>query len=97
MRIRMFAIAVLWALSLVGVSVWAQGGIVRPAAPGRAQEIIPYGANMGDVISGADIGFQRISAPSEPGKIAGKLVVRVNGRWLEADSSLPGGHIVPAR
>ena len=95
MRIRTFAIAAVWALSLVGV-VWAQG-VVRPATPERPQEFIPYGANLGDIISGADIGFQPVAARNDPGKIAGKWMVRVNGKWLEATTSLPGGRMVPAR
>ena len=97
MRIRVFAIAVLWALSLVGVSVWAQGQRDVPAQPAVPGEVIPFGANVGGIISGEDIGFQPVRDNAGQGKIAGKLMVRVNGRWLEATTSLPGGRIMPAR
>lgn len=73
MRMRAFAVAVLWALSLIGVSVWAQG---------RA----PIGAPVGAVITGADIGFQPVQAgtgdfAAPPNTVVGRWVVRVNGEW----------------
>ena len=79
MRIRVFAIAVLWALSLVGVSLWAQ---VRPALP---SEIRRPGDPDGPVITGANIGFQPVVSgiSGDRNKVAGRGVVRIDGQWRE--------------
>jgi len=47
---------------------------------------MPYGP----IISGADIGFQRVGTggPIPTGTIVGKLMVRVNGEWMEAQSGM---------
>ena len=80
-RRTLFVVAVLWATSLLGVGLWAQqrrfdGG----------QEIIE-GQPYGPVLSGENIGFQRIHNPTDKeGTVSGRLVVRINGEWLVATS-----------
>ena len=76
---RMLVLVVAWAASLLGVGLWAQAGTGWKEAP-----VIQMGQPHGDIITGADIGFQRIAAPAErDGKIAGRLMVRINGQWSE--------------
>ncbi len=77
-----FIVIALWLLSLVAVGTLA-----------HAQEFQnpPLGAAPG-VFSGADIGFQ---ASETDGKVViGKLVVRVNGQWREAQFA-PGMRVQP--
>ena len=69
------AIAFAWVLSLVSVAVWAQAKVVPP---------IFTGDPVGEVITGENIGFQRIAAvPDNDGKIVGRWMVKVNGKWIE--------------
>jgi hypothetical protein len=56
----------------------------------RAQAPTPE--PLGTVISGNDIGF-RIER-TEPNRVQGRLVVRVGGKWVDAQFS-PGRSIVP--
>ncbi len=66
-----------WIVSLVGVGLWAQGN----------PQIVPTiteGQPIGDVITGANLGFQRLSAQSQKGKVVGKWVVKVDGKWVDA-------------
>lgn len=81
---RLLVSGLVWALSLVGVGVWAQGG----AAPQPVAIQFPGpGSAPGEIISGEDIGFQLVPGRhSSEGTIVGKLMVRVNGQWLEATS-----------
>jgi hypothetical protein len=77
---RPWKIVILWALSLLTVtamSSWAQGqrrdqGSMRPTQ-------IPT------VLSGSDVGF-RVER-TEDGLLVGRLVVRVDGRWV--DTTIP--------
>ena len=76
-------LAVAWIGSLAVVAAWAQSS---PSAQTATIQIKP-GDPIGPVITGADnIGFQQIfslgAAPD--GKISGTLMVKVNGRWLQA-------------
>jgi hypothetical protein len=44
---------------------------------------------FGDVITGENIGFQRVSQrPNKENVIVGKLMVRINGQWFETASPL---------
>ena len=82
------AIAAAWIVSLVGVGVWAQQSGAPERVPAR---VLQAGENIGEIITGPDVGFQRVAAPNTPpGKIIGKLMVRVNGVWLEVQSSSIG-------
>src|SRR5262249_4132659 len=71
---------ILWALSLLtvgAISSWAQGprrdqGLMRPTQ-------IPT------ILSGSDVGF-RVER-TEDGLLVGRLVVRVDGRWV--DTTIP--------
>jgi hypothetical protein len=73
-------VALVWGASLLGVAVWAQAG----RGADREVPMTQYGDAIGPVISGDNIGFQRVAAPgASAGKVVGKLMVRVNGQWLE--------------
>ena len=72
---RLFVVALVWAASLLGVGMWAQGSQSGPIASHT-------------VISGENIGFQLVPTPTNRGDVAtGKLMIKVNGRWLPAASS----------
>jgi hypothetical protein len=67
--------AFVWVLSLVSVAVWAQS--VQPGQP------------VGDVITAENIGFQRTATvPTKDGKVFGKWMVKVNGKWFETQSPI---------
>jgi hypothetical protein len=75
-RMRVVVVA-LWLVSLVAAGTFAQSQVrplqTRPAAP----------LTNSTVFSGPDIGFQ---ATETGGKtVIGKLVVRVNGQWKDAE------------
>ncbi len=70
-----FVVAVLWAMSLVSVGLWAQTGK-------GSERTLVEGQPFGPVLSGPDIGFQPIYTPNDTtGTANGRLVVRVNGQW----------------
>jgi hypothetical protein len=71
------AVLAVWIVSLVGVAVWAQNDLRRVPTALEGQPV-------GDVITGTDIGFQRVAAESQPGKVVGKWMVKINGKWVEA-------------
>jgi hypothetical protein len=77
---RLIAVlAVTWVLSLISVGVWAQSTVY----PGKGE--FPVGSPIGPVITGTDIGFQRVAEiPTRDGAISGKWMVKVNGQWVEA-------------
>ena len=86
-----FVVAVLWAVSLLSVGLWAQGR--RGERP--EVSIIGPGQPFGPIISGEDFGFQRTASPSGgPGTVTGRIVVRINGEWLEVAFPV---RLVPAR
>jgi hypothetical protein len=76
-----------WAISLLGVGLWAQSGgganarqpqspIVRPAP------VVRPGQAVGPIITGNNLGFQPIATLPDPsGRIAGEFMVKINGQW----------------
>ena len=72
--------------------VQAQAARFQAIQPG--QEIQP-GQVEGAIITGENIGFQLIATPTNRGDVAtGKLMIKVNGRWLPAAASVG---VMPAR
>ena len=72
-------LAILWALSLVAVSVlssFAQAQRGQPQQPG-----FPLLTVAPTVVSGSDVGF-RIER-TQDGLPVGRIVVRVDGRWVD--------------
>jgi len=66
-------------LVIVSVGLWAQS---------RRDPTAPTGVPL--VISGNDVGV-RVSGPSDKtGKVAGTLVVKINGQWVDVTSSMTG-------
>lgn len=83
MRLRAFGIAVLWAVSLVSVSVWAQGSVPDLSFGVQKQSATDGPAGL---LTGADIGF--VPSPGRTGRsaVAGRWMVRINGEWRETTS-----------
>ena len=81
MRVRsIFCAVVIAAVSSLATWQWA-------AAQGAAQRPTPYEQALESAVrSGADIGF-RVEYV-ERNKAMGRLVVRVNGRWVDAEHSV---------
>jgi hypothetical protein len=80
---RYWKLAVVWALSLMVVNVVARAQ--TPQAPPRD---IPRHLLEGPVIvSGNDVGF-RIERTRD-GVPLGKVVVRINGKWVDTATSEP--------
>jgi hypothetical protein len=87
-------------LIVLGVLIGIVGGMASQRAEAQALtkiepgQVIQPGQPVGTIITGEDIGFQLI-APQKEGEVAtGKLMIRVNGRWLPA--AAPRG-VFPAR
>ena len=77
-------IACAWIVSLLGIVAMAQTFITPTPTPATDATIKPpFG-----MITGADIGFM----PTQPvsnhrgRKVVGKIMVRVNGEWLEVEA-----------
>ena len=61
----------------------------------RPGQEIQSGQPVGTIITGENIGFQLIATPTNRGDVAtGKLMIKVNGRWLPAAASTG---LMPAR
>jgi hypothetical protein len=78
---RRAALAVVWALSLVGVGVWARAEQQAPPPP-QPPVVLPGPP----VLSGENIGF-RVHRTLGDTRI-GRLVVRVDGRWVDVQFAL---------
>ena len=86
----LIAIAALWALSLFGVAQWTfaqgatQGGPNPILTGGRIVETNPPTITQPpSVFSDTDIGF-RVER-QDATKAVGRLVVRINGQWIDAE------------
>jgi hypothetical protein len=82
---RQWKLAVVWTLSLLvlgAASFSAQG---PGGVPRLSSSLITEGPTL---ISGNDIGF-RIERTKD-GIAIGKLVVRVDGRWVDTDTTISG-------
>jgi len=73
-----FALIVAWIVSLVAVGAWSS----RQGQPAGRQPVI---------VSGDDIGF-RVEGERDGTKI-GRLVVRVDGKWVEVEFSKSVVHV----
>lgn len=76
-------VTLVWVASLVGATLWAQAGNPT-SAPG-----VQMGEPHGPIITGENIGFQRIAGPpSRDGSLVGRLVVKVDGQWFKTTSPM---------
>jgi hypothetical protein len=89
---KVFVIAGVWAVSLVGVSVWAQGRQAVPPTPLPPQpaQVVPMNQNGMPTITGNDIGFQAISGPDRDGRVLGRWMVKIDGKWHEVKGTSVG-------
>ena len=86
------------AASTVNARVEAQAPQFKQAAPQFIQSgpESQSGQPVGSVITGENIGFQLVATPTSRGDVAtGKLMIKVNGRWLPA--AAPTGPVPAAR
>jgi hypothetical protein len=74
MSVRVLIVLVGIGLASVGAGTWAQGQTPQPRVPLPDRE---------RVISGSDLGF-RVERQGADGTPIGRLVVRINGQWVEA-------------
>src|SRR4051812_6720607 len=83
--LRLIAVTVLWTASLLGVALWAQGQGANANQGGREtapMRVLQQGEPTGEVITGADLGFQpTVNLNSDGRSVTGYLVVKVNGQW----------------
>ena len=87
-------------LIVLGVLLGVAGAMAIPRAEAQAPvkiqpgQVTQSGQPVGTIITGEDIGFQLV-ATQKSGEVAtGKLMIRVDGRWLPA--AAPTG-VFPAR
>jgi len=68
-------------MSLITVALWAQTTSPKLVPP----RVIEWGSNMGDIITGENIGFQPIADPAsgKDGKVIGKWMAKIDGKWVE--------------
>jgi hypothetical protein len=98
-KARFLFIATVWAASLVGVGLWVQGGhrlwptesllAAQTLGDGgvspQGQLPTAFGTPVGPVLTGDNIGFQQIAEPPDrDGKVAVRMMIKVNGEWHEA-------------
>ncbi len=89
---KLFVVAIVWVVSLLGVALWAQGGGGADVRPVPSQQAPMVSGTDAPLVTGNDIGFQPIGT-SGHGEITGRLMVRIDGKWLVAASAVT---IVPA-
>ena len=77
---RHWKTAILWALSLFAVAA-----ISSSAQGQRREQGLARLTQIPTVLSGSDVGFR--VEQTEDGLLVGRLVVRVNGRWV--DTTIP--------
>jgi hypothetical protein len=77
-------LAVGWIGSVLGVALWAQGGGDSPRMVIVQSLRQTPGQHIGPIITGDQIGFQRVIGPADPdGRVLGKLMVLLNNEWVE--------------
>lgn len=89
MTLRTGVNSIVLTVFLIVGAVWASAQVTQPPGP-RGPDVMKLVAPT--VISGSDLGF-RIESNTDNVPV-GKLVVRIDGRWLDAQVGTSG--IVPA-
>jgi hypothetical protein len=90
---RIWKLALAWMLSLVAVAAIASALTSAQAGPPPALGLpVPEITEGTTIVSGSDIGF-RIERTRD-GVPIGTLVVRIDGRWVEAGTAV---RLAPAR
>jgi hypothetical protein len=81
---------------LLGIAVSMASPRVEAQAATKIQpgQVIQPGQPVGAIITGEDIGFQLIATQNAGEVATGKLMIRVNGRWLPAAAATG---VIPAR
>jgi len=82
---RQWKLAVVWTLSLLVVGAASFSAQGRGVVPRLSSGLLTEGPAF---ISGNDIGF-RIERTKD-GIAIGKLVVRIDGRWVDTDTTISG-------
>lgn len=84
----LFAIGVVWAVSLLGVGLWAQSAqgsfSVSPDGQVTAVPVQPTQVGgTGAIITGENFGFRLGSVQPGQGTVTGTVVVKLGGVWFE--------------
>ena len=82
---RQWKLAVVWTLSLLVVGAASFSAQGRGGVPRLSPSLITEGPTL---ISGNDVGF-RIERTKD-GIAIGRLVVRIDGRWVDTDATISG-------
>jgi hypothetical protein len=83
---RAVVVVTVWIVSLVGVALWAQGA---QSGSRRPVPVIQAGEPIGEVITGENLGFQRVANLHErPGQVTGRIMVKIDGVWKEVASPI---------
>jgi hypothetical protein len=82
---RQWKLAVVWTLSLLVVGAASFSAQGRGGVPRLSSSLITEGPTL---ISGNDVGF-RIERTKD-GIAIGRLVVRIDGRWVDTDATISG-------
>ena len=95
---RRMASLTLWIVSIIAASYW--GAASAQSNQQRPPQAQPQSQDA-TVITGSDLGFMLFPGTLEQGRPAGVLVIRQQGRWVEAELAKqvsptpPGGRVVP--
>ena len=82
---RQWKLAVVWTLSLLVVGAASFSAQGRGGVPPLSSSLITEGPTL---LSGNDIGFRM--ERTKDGIAIGKLVVRIDGRWVDTDTTISG-------
>ena len=85
-------VLLLLTVAIIGSAQAPSRGVPQPPVLAPQQSGFPDSTHMPEVIFGNDFGFRMET--TQNGIAVGKLVVRVNGRWI--DAQLGGAGVVPA-
>ena len=86
---KLLVASVVWAASLLGVGLWAQGTRATTSPPSQTAPIISSGEPMGPVLTGDSIGLQRLAGPQDrDGKIPVRWMLKVKPCYTGRGSSV---------
>jgi len=80
---RTIAIGLAIALLFTSAALWAQGrGVILPGGGTERDRFKVLGHQIA-ILSGDDVGVRVTGQKDENGRVAGTLVVKIDGRWVD--------------